>query len=93
MVTGSPYEYLSPSWVALVPLILVTVTSTTLPTAPAVAVAVIWLSETTVKPVAGALPNKTPVAPVNWAPVMVTAVPPAVTPNSGETLLTEGGGL
>ncbi len=46
-------------------------------------VAVIWVSETTVKLVAAVAPKATAVAPVKPVPVMVTVVPPAVGPEVG----------
>ena len=51
--------------------------------APGGAVAVIWVSETTVKLVAGLGPNWTPPAPVNPVPVTLTAVPPPAGPDVG----------
>ena len=60
---------------------VVTVTSTV--PVPAGAVAVTWVAEFTIKPVAAVVPNLTPVAPVRLVPVMVTEVPPAVGPRSG----------
>ena len=48
-----------------------TVTSTE-PFVPAGPVALIWVSETTVKDVAAVLPKFTAVAPVKFAPVIVT---------------------
>ena len=56
---------------------------------PAGEVAVIWVSETTVK-VAAAVPKSTAVAPVKSVPVMVTEVPPAVGPAFGLTEVTVG---
>jgi hypothetical protein len=68
---------------------LVTVTVTA-PALPAGVVAVMLVPLTTVTFVAAALPNVT-VAPVaKFVPVIVTAVPPAVDPLVGETLLTVG---
>jgi hypothetical protein len=74
--------------VALVPLGVVTVTSTV--PDPAGAVAVIWASLLTVKVVAAVEPNVTPVAPVKLAPVIVTDVPPEAGPEDGLTLVTVG---
>jgi hypothetical protein len=73
------------------PLFVLTVTVTvTAPAAPAGVVAVIWVALTTTTLVAAAVPNVT-VAPVaKFVPVMVTAVPPAVDPVFGDTLLTVG---
>ena len=66
----------------LVPSGRVTVTLTT-PAAWAGDVAVIWLAELTVNPVAAVLPNRTAVISINPVPVIVTAVPPAVGPLAG----------
>jgi hypothetical protein len=74
--------------VALVPAGVVTVTST-LPAAPAGAVAVTDVADPTVK-LAFVAPNFTDVAPVNPVPVIVTAVPPAVDPLLGVTPETVG---
>ena len=57
---------------------------------PAGEVAVIWVSESTVKVVAGVVPKSTAVAPVKPVPVMVTEVPPAVGPEPGATEVTVG---
>ena len=59
-----------------------TVTSTT-PAAPAGLVAVIWVSELTVKLLAATVPKSTAVAPVKPVPVIVTVVPPAAGPPWG----------
>jgi hypothetical protein len=80
---------LSPAEAALVPLNVVTVTST-VPAASAGLTAVICESETKVKLVAAGAPNLTAVAPVNPHPVMVTVVPPAVDPEAGITEFTVG---
>ena len=77
--------------VTLVPLGVVTVTST-VPAELAGEVAVIIVALTTVTPVAAAPPNITAVAPVKLVPVMVTAVPPASGPLVGEMPVTVGGG-
>jgi hypothetical protein len=74
--------------VALVPLGVVTVTST-LPL-PAGETAVIEVAELTVKLVAFFSPNLTVVAPLRLVPVTVTDVPPAVLPTLGSTLVTVG---
>jgi len=74
----------------LVPPGVVTVTSTT-PAIPAGDVAVIWVADATLTPVASTVPNLTALAPVRLAPVMVTTVPPAVVPELGLTPLTAGG--
>ena len=62
---------------------VVTLTSTV--PVPAGEVAVIWVAELTVKPVAAVAPNFTAVAPVKLVPVMSTLVPPAVGPDVGES--------
>jgi hypothetical protein len=54
------------------------------------AVTVIDVSETTVKLVAGTVPNDTPDAPVKWVPVKVTRAPPAVKPAAGAMPVTAG---
>ena len=54
-------------------------------------VAVIWVAESTVKPVAAVPPKLTALAPVKLVPVMVTAVPPVVGPEVGLTPVTVGG--
>jgi hypothetical protein len=76
--------------VALVPPAVVTVTST-VPAEPAGAVAVIDVALLTVNDVALVAPNLTAVVPVKLVPVIVTLVPPAVGPATGETLVTVGG--
>ena len=79
--------------VALVPPGVVTVIST-MPPEPEGDVAVIEVALTTVTLVALLAPNFTPVAPVKFVPVMVTAVPPALDPPFGDTAVTAGtGGL
>ena len=75
--------------VGLVPPGDVTVTSTT-PAIPAGEVAVIWVADTALTPVAPAVPNLTALTPVRFVPVMVTTVPPAVVPEPGLTPLTVG---
>ena len=67
---------------------VVTVTSTV--PVPAGAVAVIWVAELTVKPVALVAPNFTAVAASKLVPVIVTVVPPAVGPDVGEIDVTAG---
>jgi hypothetical protein len=74
-----------------VPLGVVTVMST-VPAARAGDVAVIWLSERTVKLLAAVPPKETALAPVKLLPVMVTTVPPAVVPDVGEMPVTAGAG-
>ena len=75
--------------VADVPTGVVTVTFT-VPAAPAGAVAVIEVEETTVTPVAAFAPKSTAVAPVKFVPVMVTLVPAVVGPAAGLTAVTVG---
>ena len=79
----------SAALVALVPLGVVTVTSTA-PAACAGEVAVIEVALTTAKLAAAVPPNDTAVAPVKLLPVMVTLVPPAIGPAFGLTALTVG---
>jgi hypothetical protein len=67
----------------------VTVTVTA-PALPAGVVAVIVVLFTTTTFVAAAAPNVTVAPAAKFVPVIVTAVPPAVVPLFGETLLTEG---
>ena len=74
----------------LVPAAVATVTSTV--PAPGGDVAVIWFRLLTVKPVAAAEPNETPVTLMKLVPVTTTEVPPAVVPALGATPVTVGGG-
>ena len=68
-------------------------TTLTAPAACAGVVAVIEVLFTTVIPVA-AVPPRLTVAPVRKpVPVIVTAVPPLVLPEDGETLVTVGAGF
>lgn len=60
----------------------VTMVMSTVPV-PAGATAVIEPSELTVKLVAATLPKYTAVAPVKWAPEMLTDVPPKCDPDDG----------
>jgi hypothetical protein len=53
-------------------------------------VAVIEVALLTVTPVAATPPNVTDVAPVRFAPVMVTLAPPTVVPELGEIDVTVG---
>ena len=76
--------------VALVPLPVVTLTST-VPALPAGALTVMDVALLTVNVVRVA-PNWTLVTPEKFVPVMVTLVPPAVGPLLGEMLLTVGTG-
>lgn len=73
-----------------VPYIVVTVTLTT--PIPAGDVACISPSLVTENDIAGVAPKPTFVAPVNAEPKILIVLPPAVEPESGETLVTEGGG-
>ena len=74
------------------PLCPLTVTATvTAPVLPAGVVAVIDVLLTTTTFVAAALPNVTVAPDTKFVPVIVTAVPPAVVPLFGLTLLTVGG--
>jgi hypothetical protein len=70
---------------------VVTVTST-VPAASGGEVAVMEEAELTAKVVAATAPNVTVVTPVKLVPVIVTEVPPAVTPEFGLTPVTVGGG-
>lgn len=79
----------SPAEARLVPFGVVTVTST-VPGAPAGAMAVRLVPDVTSTPVAAAVPNWTAVAPVNPVPVTVAFVPPVVGPNDGVTPVTWG---
>jgi hypothetical protein len=73
------------------PLFPLTVTVTvTAPALPAGVVAVICVALTTTTLVAGAAPNVTVAPAAKFVPVMVTAVPPAVDPPFGDTLVTVG---
>jgi hypothetical protein len=69
---------------------LVTVTVTA-PALPAGVVAVMDVPLTTTTLVAAAAPNVTVAPETKFVPVIVTAVPPAVDPLFGLTLLTVGG--
>jgi hypothetical protein len=73
-------------------LLLVTVTVTA-PLLPAGAAAVIVVALTTTTLVAAVLPNCTVAPAAKFVPVIVTAVPPAVDPLFGATLLTVGGAM
>lgn len=57
---------------------------------PGGATAVTWVSETTVKEVAGVAPNRTAVVVVSPVPVSVTVVPPAAGPELGLTEVRTG---
>ena len=71
----------------------VVVTRTSTVPVPAGDVAVIWVAELTVKPVAGVAPKLTAVAPVKFVPVIVTDVPPVAGPEVGEIDVTVGDGI
>src|SRR5262249_38479682 len=71
---------------------VLTATSTVLVPCAAGAVAVIEVSEFTVKEVAATPPKDTWFAPVNPEPVMVTLVPPALDPRAGLIAVTLGTG-
>src|ERR1700730_9106861 len=76
--------------IALVPAVVVTLTST-VPATCAGLIAVIWLSELTTKLVPAVAPNMTTTPGLlNSRPVLVTTVPPAVGPLVGDTLVTVG---
>ena len=85
------YVNWSPTFAAVVPFGVVTVTSTT-PVAPAGACAVIVVALTTVTAVAADVPKCTAVAPVKFVPVIVTGVPPVTEPNEGLMLAIVGAG-
>jgi hypothetical protein len=87
---GTVYVKRSEELVALVPPEVVTVMST-VPSALAGEVAVIWVGPLTVK-AAAVVPNLTAVAPVKPVPVTVTAVAPVLGPEEGLTELTVGRG-
>src|SRR5438067_1949799 len=65
----------------------------TVPMGWAGAIAVIVVAELTTKLVAGVPPKDTAVAPVKFAPVMITDVPPAGVPELGLTDVTVGVGV
>ena len=75
---------------ALEPLLVIT-TTLVVPVGPTGDVAVMLVSLSTLKFVAGAPLNVTLVAPVNPVPVIVTVVPPARGPAVGERPVTAGG--
>jgi hypothetical protein len=89
MVGGATNVNWSAVPVALVPPGVVTVISM-VPADCAGAVAVILLELLMVKVLAAVPPKLTAVAPVNPVPLIVTLVPPAVGPEAGLTLVTEG---
>ena len=71
---------------------MVTVTST-VPTEPAGAVAVIVVALVTLNEDAGLPPMVTAVAPVRLVPVIVTEVPPIIGPAVGEIPVIVGGAI
>ena len=81
----------APAKAPLCPPGLLTVTIAA-PALPAGVVAVIWVPLTTTTLVAEALPNVTVAPTAKFAPVIVTAVPPAVVPLLGLTFVTVGAG-
>ena len=89
---GAAYVKRSAGEVADVPTDVVTVTST-VSAACGGLVAVIEAALVIVQLEAAVLPNFTEVAPVKPVPVMVTDVPPAVVPDTGEMPVTVGGYL
>jgi hypothetical protein len=86
-VGGATYVYPFAKFPLCAPTATVTVTA---PALPAGVVAVIVVLFTTTTFVAAALPNVTVAPAAKFVPVIVTAVPPAVEPVFGETLLTVG---
>ena len=90
-VGGAKYVNRSAALVTLVPLNVVTVTSTR-PAPPGGEVAMIWVSLLTWKE-ADLAPKFAELAPVKPVPVMTTGVPPAVEPLFGATPVTVGGGI
>jgi len=89
LLTVGATTYVNP--LARLPLCPLTVTVTvTAPVLPAGVVAVIVVLFTTTTLVAAALPNVTVAPATKFVPVIVTAVPPAVDPLFGLTLLTVG---
>lgn len=87
---GGTYVNLSPVPAALVPPTAVTVTST-VPATPAGLVAEMLVVELTANEVAALAPNCTAVTDAKLVPVIVTDVPPVVTPVFGVTDVTVGG--
>ena len=88
MPGGAKKVYWSAALVALVPPTVVTLTSTV--PAPAGETALIDVALFTVNEVAGVAPNVTAIAPFRFVPVIATAVPPALGPPVGDTLVTVG---
>lgn len=95
LVMAGPAAAVTVNWSALtaadVPLGVVTVMSIT-PAPCGGAVAVICVSELTVKLLLWNQPNETTVAPVKLVPVMVTLAPPALVPVDGLMPVTAGTG-
>jgi hypothetical protein len=89
-VTAGTYANLSFTDTALVPLGVMTVTSTT--PAPGGDLTVIVVLEDTTREVPAVVPNRTDVAPVKSLPVIVTAVPPAPAPLIAERWVSIGAG-
>jgi hypothetical protein len=87
---GAVYVNSSPATAGEVPAIVLTSTSTT-PDASAGDVAVIDVSEFTLKVEPATVPNITDDAAVRPVPVIITEVPPAVGPRFGLTASTVGG--
>ncbi len=75
---------------ALVPVPVLTVTSTVPADVTGGEVTVMRTDEVTVKLTAAVEPKLAPVAPVKLVPVMATEVPPAGNPAAGLTVLTVG---
>jgi hypothetical protein len=80
---------LSKVLVTLVPRELVTVTST-VPIVPAGETAMIEVSLCTVNDPADVEPKATAVAPMNPLPVILTLIPPEISPAAGEIEVTTG---
>jgi hypothetical protein len=90
-VTVGGVTYVKPfARLPLSPLLLATVTVTA-PAIPAGVVAVIVVLFTTTTFVAAVPPNVAVAPAAKFAPVIVTAVPPAVDPLFGDTFVTVGG--
>jgi len=85
-----PQVYTSSVLVTLTPICVVTVMCAESPFVPGGDVAVMEVSEFTVKVGEGTAPKSTSVVPVKCEPVIVTGVPPSVTPNWGLMPVTTG---
>ena len=81
---------LSAEPVALVPIGVVTVTSTVVALPDDGEFTVIWVAEMTIILVPALVPNLTAVAPIKLVPVIVTAVLPVSGPETGEIPVTVG---